>query len=130
MLFVDDTYLFFSHKDIKILGKTVNQELCKVANWLACNKLFLNAKKTHFMIFKAENKKMNHDINIKIGNKIIERVNKTYFLGLIIDDNLSWKHHIIKVTSKISKLCGIMVRARQYLPIRTLRTVNNAIVHP
>ena len=49
---------------------------------------------------------MNHDINIKIGNEIIERVNNTNFLGLIIDDDLSWKHHIIKVTSKISKLCG------------------------
>ena len=73
---------------------------------------------------------MNHDINIKIGNEIIECVNKTNFLGLIIDDDLSWKHHIIKVTSKISKLCGIMVRARQYLPIRTLRTVYDAMVYP
>ena len=50
------------------------------------------------------------------------------FLGLIIDDDLSWKHHIIKVTSKISNLCGIMVRARQYLPIRTLPTLYNAII--
>ena len=123
MLFADDTNLFFSHKDIKILGETVNQELCKVANWLACNKLSLNVKKTHFMIFKAKNKKMNHNINIKIGNEIIERVNKTNFLGLIIDDDLSWRHHIIKVTSKISKLCGIMARARHYLPIRTLYTL-------
>ena len=129
LLFADDTNLFFSHKDIKILGKTVNEELCKVANWLACNKLSLNVKKTHFMIFKAKNKKMNLDLNIKIGNEIIERVNNTNFLGLIIDDDLSWKHHIIKVTSKISKLCGIMVRARHYLPIRTLRTVYNAMVY-
>ena len=72
------------------------------------------------MIFKAKNKKMNHNINIKIDNEIIERANKTNFLGLIIDDDLSWRHHIIKVTSKISKLCGIMPRARHYLPIRTL----------
>jgi len=107
LLFADDTNLFFSHKDIKILGESVNQELCKVANWLACNKLSLNVKKTHFMIFKAKNKKMNHNINIKIGNEIIELVNNTNFLWLIIDDDLSWKHHIIKVTSKMSKLCGI-----------------------
>lgn len=89
LLFADDTNLFFSHKDIKILGKTVNQELCKVANWLPCNKLSLNVKKTHFMIFKAKNKKMNLYLNIKIGNEIIERVHNTNFLGLIIDDYLS-----------------------------------------
>ena len=71
---------------------------------------------------------MNHDINIKFGDEIIESVNSANFLGLIIDDDLSWKHHIIKVTSKISKLCGIMVRARHYLPIGTLRrsTVYNS----
>ena len=107
LLFADDTNLFFSHKDIKILGKTVNEELCKVANWLACNKLSLNVKKTHFMIFKAKNKKMNLDLNIKIGNEIIERVNNTNFLGLIIDDDLSWKHHIIKVTSKYQSYVGL-----------------------
>ena len=130
LLFAGDTNLFFSHKDIKMLGKIVNQELCKVANWLACNKFSLNVKKTHFMTFKAKNKKMNLDLNIKIGNKIIERVHNTNFLGLTIDNDLSWKHHIIKVTSKISKLCGIMVRARHNLPIRTLRTVYNALVYP
>ena len=41
LLFADYTNLFFSQKDIKILGKTLNQELCKVANWLACNKLLV-----------------------------------------------------------------------------------------
>jgi len=32
------------------------------------------------MIFKAKNKKMNHDINIKIGSEIIARVNKANFV--------------------------------------------------
>ena len=41
LLFADYTNLFFSQKDITILGKTLNQELCKVANWLACNKLLV-----------------------------------------------------------------------------------------
>ena len=41
------------------------------------------------MIFKVKNKKMNLDLNIKIGNEIIERVKNTNFLGLIIDDDLS-----------------------------------------
>ena len=47
-----------SHKDLKTLNDNANQELCKVANWLAANKLSLNVKKTHFVIFKAKNKKM------------------------------------------------------------------------
>lgn len=49
------------------------------------------------MIFKAKNKKMNCNINIKIGNEIIEHVNNTNFFGMIIDDDLTWRHHTIKV---------------------------------
>jgi len=51
-------------------------------------------------------------------------------MSSLIAHDLSWKHHIIKVTSKISKLRGIMVRVRHYLPIRTLQTVYNAMVYP
>ena len=66
-------------------------------------------------VYNILNQVRNSIIFIKVGN--------ANFLGLIIDDDLSWRHHIIKVTSKISKLCGIMARARHYLPIRTLYTL-------
>ena len=57
-------------------------------------------------------------------------MNNTNFLGLNIDQDLSWKHHIKEVTSKISKLSGIMIRARHYLPLKTLQTIYNALVYP
>ena len=90
----------------------------------------LNVKKTHFVIFKAKNKKMATNINIKIGDQSIEQVNNTNFLGLNIDQDLSWKHHIKEVTSKISKLSGIMIRVRHYLPLKTLQTIYNALGYP
>ena len=101
LLFADDTNLFLNHKDIKTLSDTANQELCKVANWLAANKLSLNVKKIYFVIYKAKNKKMATNITINIGNQSIEQVNNTNFLGLNIEQDLSWKHHIKEVTSKI-----------------------------
>ena len=42
-----------------------NQELCKVASWLAVNKLSLNVKKTHFVVFRAKNKKLTNNIKYK-----------------------------------------------------------------
>ena len=70
------------------------------------------------------------NINIKIGDQSIEQVNNTNFLGLNIDQDLSWKHHIKEVTSKISKLSGIMIRVRHYLPLKTFQTIYNALVYP
>lgn len=128
MLFAGNTNLFISDKDIKKLCDNVNQELCKAAYWLAVNKLSINVKKTHFVIFKAKNKNLTNNISINIVNQNIEQVNNTNFLGLNIDQDLSfvsflffalkimicvfftWKHHI-KVPSRIAKLLGIMIRA-------------------
>ena len=42
-----------------------NQELCKVASWLAVDKLSLNVKKTHFVVFRAKNKKLTNNIKYK-----------------------------------------------------------------
>ena len=89
MLF--DTNLLISDKDIKKLCDNANRELCKVANWLAANKLSLNVKKTHFVIFRAKDKKLTIILtthNYKTGNQNIEQVNSTNFLGLNIDQDL------------------------------------------
>ena len=80
LLFADDTNLFISDKDIRKLCDKANQELCKVANWLAVNMLSINVKKTHFVIFKAKNKNLTKNIIINIGNQNIEQVNSTNFL--------------------------------------------------
>ena len=130
LLFADDTNLFCRHKDINILKYTANQELCKVVNWLGANKLSLNVSKTQFIIFQAKNKKIHHNLQVQMNDQRIEQVNNTKFLGLIIDKDLSWKYHINQVTLKISKMSGILVRARNYLSLRTLDTIYNALIYP
>ena len=45
-MFADDTNLFYSHKDLKILFQVINEELVKTNNWFKANKLSLNADKT------------------------------------------------------------------------------------
>ena len=45
VMFVDDTNLFYSRKNIKTLFQIVNNELKLVNEWFLANKLSLNAKK-------------------------------------------------------------------------------------
>ena len=123
ILFADDTNLFYSDKNIDTLNKTVNQELKKIARWLCANKLSLNIKKTHFIIFKSQKRKLNQTVSIKINEQPIELVKYTKFLGVYIDEELSWKHHIDQVVSKISKMTGIMAKVRHYLSLKTLQTI-------
>ena len=66
ILLADDTNLFLSHKNLNTLEKTLNHELRKIASWLSANKLSLNIKKTHFIIFKSRGKKPNQNVSVKI----------------------------------------------------------------
>ena len=53
ILFVDDTNMFWSGKDMHELEATVNSELARVQEWLKLNQMTLKIKiKTNFVIFK------------------------------------------------------------------------------
>ena len=85
LLFADDTNLFYSRRNPEILNQIANQKMYKVANWLRTNIFFLNISKTHFIIFKTENKEKPSNFEIKINKETFEQVNSTKFLGLIIE---------------------------------------------
>jgi hypothetical protein len=62
----------------------------------------------------GKNKNINPDlVNILIGGQKLNIVDKTKFLGVILDPNLSWKDHISYITKQISKSIGIISIARK-----------------
>ena len=75
ILFADDTNLFYRGKDVNVMAQEINIELSQISLWLKTNKLSLNIKKTHFMLFHR--KKIDAVIKIQIDNDEIDRVYKT-----------------------------------------------------
>ena len=119
IFFADDTTVLLEGKEYERLIMALNNELHKVSTWLDANKLSINTKKTHFMVFHRSRIKTN-DVNVIMQQNIIERVNSTKFLGLIIDDKLKWHEHIQQVTHKIARSVGILYKIRHYLNKQTL----------
>ena len=130
ILFADDTNALAIGKDLNVLIETVNKELQKVVTWLAANKLSLNIKKTHFMIFRTKNKNTKHSNPIKIGNEIINEVEHTKFLGVIIDNRLKWNFHVNLIKRKISKGFGVICKAKRLMKKETLVTLYYSFVYP
>ncbi len=112
LLFADDTTLIFSSSDLKSLVSTLNKELALVYKWFNLNKLSLNVQKTKYMIFSNHVKETVSD-KISIGDIDITRVNNIKFLGIEMDDKLTWLHHIRSVESKISSAIFI-IRSIRY----------------
>ena len=101
----------------------INRELEKVYDWLIVNKLSLNIKKTKCMIFHTPNTKFIFSPTLMINNTQIERVTNFNFLGLTINENLSWKPHVDRIANKISKTGGIINRLKHFLPLHILRII-------
>ena len=104
ILFADDTNIFFSPKDFNLLPEILNSEMLKLTRWCRENKLSINLKKSNFMVFRPRQRRQTLDISIQIDNNVNERVKETVFLGVILDEHLSWKPHILSVSRKISML--------------------------
>ena len=51
------------------------------------------------------------------------------YLGVIIDNNLSWKRHIEYISKKISKACGSLANLRYCVNIDLLREVYHSLIH-
>ena len=108
---------------ISEISNLINPELTKISDWFAVNKLSLNAEKTKFMIFHNHQKKItqNKIPCLKINNTNIERVTQFNFLGLTINEHLTWKSHAAKVANKLNRL-------KRYLPLSALKTMYDSLI--
>ena len=129
VLFADDTSLFHAHTDLDTLIEEINEELQKITTWFHTNKLSLNIKKSNFIIFLPKGKKCNtENIKININGNEIKRVNFTKFLGIYIDEHLSWAQHIEFLSKKIARNVGILSKLKHFLPMYIMNTLYYSLI--
>ena len=117
--------------DKKQLEINVNLELDNIYRWLCVNKLSLNIPKTKFMIFHYRQRNIDNIIpNLHINNHQIDRVTDFNFLGITLDENLSWNKHTQKISNKISRNIGCLNRLKNFLPLYTLKLLYNSLIVP
>ena len=133
-IFADDINVCASARDLKSLERLMNSELAKIKKWCDINKLSINMAKTNFMIIKSARKR-DMEISLNISNSdrsshVLERKQCIKYLGVMIDESLTWKHHIAFVCSRISRNIGIMSKLRYYLSIQQLKQIYYNLIYP
>ena len=128
ILFADDTNLFKCGDNVEELCTQLSNELSKLLIWFDINKLSLNILKTNFMIFGRVS--INSNPVITINDTDIEHVSSTKFLGVLIDEKLSWSLHIDKVKRKLSKCTAVLYRVNNLLDTTALFTLYNSLFLP
>ena len=105
----------------------INLELDKICTWLDSNKLSLNVTKTKYMIFHQPQKKF-RPLKLKMDTDQIECVDSFNFLGIVIDKHLTWKSHVEKIASIISRSLGTLNRLKRILPLEPKIQIYNSII--
>ena len=92
-----------------ILQQQVKKEIDKIENWVTSNKLTINCNKSCYMIISRNKKKIDtNEFNVSISGDVIVKSDYVKYLGVFLDDRLSWKIHIDKLSKKLSRACSIV----------------------
>ena len=125
-LFADDINLHVSGKNLHELIKLTNQELINIDHWMRSNKLCINYAKTNYMLINNL-KNTTTSTEIKIYNRQISPAETLKYLGINLDNRLTWKPHINTLIKKLSRGCGILSKLKHYTNKTLLKVVYNSI---
>ena len=93
-LFADDTSFLNIKDSVKQVNKVLNKDLEFLSQWLNANRISLNGAKTEIVIFRRKKKHLGCDVNLKLCGKKLKPSNLLRYLGICLDEYLSWSPHI------------------------------------
>ena len=135
--FADDTTLLVSDSNLNNLYLNANKYVNDLYVWFCANQLSLNANKTKYILIRPKQSHCNLEgLNLMINGDLLQRVgdgcheSSTTFLGIYLDEFLTWKYHIKHVKNKISRALFAIKQVKHVLPYDILRTLYLALIHP
>lgn len=149
VLYADDTNLFIIAETREKAMVKANKILVDVNNFMKSNLLHINIGKCCFMYFEPpslyrtrmrqkgascartrpyiRNIDMPASADIKIDGHVIEEVTETKFLGVTIDDRLTWTPHIDLLHKKLRSATGILNRIKGNIPKENFKSLYHAL---
>ena len=128
-MFADDTTLYASHRNTTYLNHILQYDLTNLENWFAANKLSLNTSKTFGMKFWHSPNSNTKELNLTLNQTSIPLVSSTKFLGVTIDNKLTWTEHINNIITKISVNKNLIGRSRNLLSIQAKKCIYYAHIY-
>ena len=125
--FADDTNILFSQKSLKKINKYINHDLSQIVQWLRANRISLNASKTEIILFRPNTKTITKHLNFRISGQKVNIVKQTKYLGIYLDEHLTWNFQLDQIKRRLSRSCGLLAKLKYFTETDLLRTVYFAI---
>ena len=129
-IFADDTNIFFHCNNIEELITTSKNIMINLNAWFNDNKLSLNIDKTSFIIFRPKRKRFpNLPDHIEYLNFKIKRSSSIKFLGLLLDEHLTWDLQINEICNKLKSMFHVFYSIRNYLSKVCIKTIYFTLIY-
>ena len=128
VLYAYDSSLIFTNPSPMEFANKLNKFLANVNEWFRKNLLFLNFNKTTYLHFRTKNSQK-LDLNIQLQNNHITNSTNAKYLGLNIEEMLSWKCHINHILSRLSSACYAIKVITPIMSEDTLKIICYSYVH-
>jgi Reverse transcriptase (RNA-dependent DNA polymerase) len=141
-IFADDIVILFASQSFQICQRTIQSEFDIVVEWCHDNGFYINAKKTvclHFCQPSARND-LNlkvvchnydclHNFGINCTCECLNQVESTKYLGVIVDQDFSWKLHLQYVSKKLRKIICEFNYLKSNMPYNVRRIMYFSLAH-
>ena len=126
-LYADDTSIYYANHSLDITYEVLNRELLSVSNWIVANGLSLNSNKTYYMLFAGKKPIMNVPSLILSDNRVT-KIKEFKFLGVLLDDAISWRSQALAVANRVSRFIGIFAKIRNNLTLEASKLIYYSFV--
>ena len=103
--FADDIIIDTAHSNSEVVARRLTDATSKLANWLDSIGLLLNKKKTQAMFVKPRGL-TDISVSVHCNGEALQVISSANYLGITIDDDLSWKSHLEHLFIKSRKATG------------------------
>ena len=129
--YADDTTMSFVSDDVSDLEDGLSSDLERVKKWVYDNRLKLNDGKTQMLLLSRRRRAHElEQVDVRIQGQTVTRSAKVKYLGVWVDDGLTWRDHIEAVRRKCFAGLSKLKRLRNVLPPGIKKKVFCALVQP
>ena len=129
-MYADDTSVTYFAEDMEELCNDLQNELINISDWMRQNKMNLNTKKFEFIIIghKRQLTRIQNPIRLDISGEELKRVHEVKYLGVSVDESLSWTTQYKKLKSKLKSGLSSIRKLKNILPQTKLDQVYRALL--
>ena len=127
LFFADDSIMFLSGKN---LDKTDEYRDYKRYRMVENNQAVTKSKKHILWCLEKSRRRLELKEDVIIDNVKIYSVTQTKFLGVILDQHLTFDSHVQYTEGKMARGIGILYKTKKYLKESSMKTLHYAFIYP